>query len=291
MNKISCYLCGSSDSYSRAGKVRDNDEVVVLECKNCGLVFLDRHQHIKADHYQKSGMHADEPNYDKWLIDCKRDDTRRLKFLKDKIINKSVLDFGCGVGGFLELAGEYSQSSYGLELETGLQEHFEQRNLKVFQTLENLLDTGLRFDVITAFHVVEHLKDPAEILSNLSHLLNDGGEIIIEVPSPSDALLTLYNSVPFQNFSYWSQHIFLFNADTLKKLSRKAGLTTNWVKNIQRYPLSNHLYWLSEGKPGGHEKWHFLDSDDLMNAYENSLASLGLTDTIIGSLYKSIIPN
>ena len=30
------------------------------------------------------------------------------------------------------------------------------KNEKVFQTLDNLLDTGLRFDVITAFHVVEH---------------------------------------------------------------------------------------------------------------------------------------
>lgn len=286
MSNPSCYLCSNSNHLTRPGKVRDREDVFVLECQKCGLVFLDRHRHILEDHYQKSGMHEDEPNYDEWLIECKRDDERRIKFLKEKITNKSVLDFGCGVGGFLELAGEYSQSSYGLELETGLQEHFEQRNLKVFQTLDNLLDTGLRFDVITAFHVVEHLKDPAEILSNLSHLLNDGGEIIIEVPSPSDALLTLYNSEPFQNFTYWSQHLFLFNSDTLKTLSRKSGLITNWVKNIQRYPLSNHLYWLSQGKPGGHQKWQFLDSDEMHKAYESTLAALGLTDTIIGSLSK-----
>jgi len=287
MNKLSCYLCGSSDSYSRPGKVRDNDEVVVLECKNCGLVFLDQHQHINADHYQNSGIHAEEPNYDKWLNDCKRDDTRRLTFLKDKITNKSILDFGCGVGGFLELASDHCRTSYGLELETGLQEHFSQRNLKVFKTFEKLLDSGLKFDVITAFHVVEHLKDPAQTLSDLSNLLNEGGEIIVEVPSPSDALLTLYNSVPFQNFTYWSQHLFLFNTDTFKKLSRKASLVTNFVKNIQRHPLSNHLYWLSQGKPGGHKKWNFLDSDELTSAYEASLAALGLTDTIIGSLSKT----
>jgi hypothetical protein len=109
----------------------------------------------------------------------------------------------------------------------------------------------------------------------------------VEVPSSSDALLSLYNSVPFQNFTYWSPHLFLFNPDTFKKLSKKADLSLNWVKSIQRYPLSNHLHWLSHGLPGGHEKWSFLDSPNLTSAYEETLASLGITDTLIASLSKS----
>lgn len=60
-----------------------------------------------------------------------------------------------------------------------------------------------------------------------------------------------------------------------------------FIKHIQRYPLSNHLYWLSQGKPGGHVKWgEFLDSKTLSNAYEAQLASLGATDTLIAIFSK-----
>jgi len=286
MNNKLCYLCGSSDFKSRPGKVRDKEEIKVLECNECGLVFLDGDEHITEDHYQNSGMHDSNPDYEKWLIDCKRDDCRRLDFLKAKITNKSILDFGCGIGGFLELATQFCKECYGLELELGLQENFSHRGLEVFSDYEALLNSGLKFDIITSFHVVEHLKDPSGILKNLSQLLNDGGEIIVEVPSSSDLLLTLYKSKPFQEFTYWSQHLFLFNPDTFRKLSQKTDLSLNWLKNIQRYPLSNHLYWLSNGLPGGHEKWSFLDSPKLTSAYEESLAALGITDTIIASLSK-----
>lgn len=60
-----------------------------------------------------------------------------------------------------------------------------------------------------------------------------------------------------------------------------------FIKHIQRYPLSNHLYWLSKGKPAGHVKWgNFLDSEELSKAYENQLASLQATDTIIACFIK-----
>ena len=78
--------------------------------------------------------------------------------------------------------------------------------------------------------------------------------MIIEVPNSSDALLTLYENEPFQNFTYWSQHLFLFNEKTMTELVKKAGLKLNWIKHVQRYPLSNNLYWLAKGEPGGHQK-------------------------------------
>jgi cyclopropane fatty-acyl-phospholipid synthase-like methyltransferase len=250
------------------------------------LVFLDNHEHIDENFYENSGMHDENPDYKKWLLDCKRDDYRRLNTFKEKITNKVVLDFGCGIGGFLDLANEFCKESYGLELELGLAESFNKRGLNVFSDYDALVASGKKFDVITAFHVVEHLKDPVKTLHDLSQLLNEDGEIIVEVPSSADALLTFYECKPFQNFTYWSQHLFLFNSSTFEKLSRKADLKLQWVKNIQRYPLSNHLHWLSKGFPGGHQKWSFLDSASLNSAYEEVLASLGITDTIVGSLKR-----
>ena len=69
--------------------------------------------------------------------------------------------------------------------------------------------------------------------------------MILEVPNSDDALLTLYESKDFQNFTYWSQHLFLFNTKTMAELIEQTGLKLNGIKHIQRYPLSNHMYWLS----------------------------------------------
>ena len=70
----------------------------------------------------------------------------------------------------------------------------------------------------------------------------------------------------------------------IKMLVRKSGLKLNWVKHIQRYSLANHLYWLAKGKPGGHEKYNFIDTVELNKQYESQLAALEITDTIIASI-------
>ncbi len=107
--------------------------------------------------------------------------------------------------------------------------------------------------------------------------------MIIEVPNSNDVLLTLYENEPFQNFTYWSQHLFLFNKKTMTELIKQAGLQLNWIKHVQRYPLSNHLYWLAKGKPGGHQVWDVINVD---KEYENQLSDMGKTDTIILGVSK-----
>ena len=104
------------------------------------------------------------------------------------------------------------------------------------------------------FHVLEHILDPKSILSELSDMLADDGQIIVEVPNADDALLTLYDNEPFSNFTYWSCHLFLYTAKTLQMLFDQMNLKANYIKQIQRYPLSNHLHWLSNGTQGGHQK-------------------------------------
>jgi len=140
--------------------------------------------------------------------------------------------------------------------------------------------------LITAFHVVEHLQNPRGIISNLGKLLKPKGRLIVEVPSADDALLTLYDCDAFQRFTYWSQHLFLFNASTLTLLAEQAGLKVIAVQHYQRYPLSNHIYWLSQGKPGGHQRWSFMDTPELRQAYTNMLASMGRTDTLVAHLER-----
>jgi SAM-dependent methyltransferase len=171
----------------------------------------------------------------------------------------------------------------GIELEGRLQPQFKTNGLDVVQSIDDL-SSDQSFDLITVFHVVEHLKDPAIMLRQLATRLRVGGRIIVEVPSSDDALLTLYENTPFSEFTYWSCHLYLFNATNLPLLAKKAGLKLDYISHIQRYPVSNHLYWLAKGKPGGHQLWSFLDSEELSRAYEARLASLGRTDTLMASM-------
>lgn len=136
----------------------------------------------------------------------------------------------------------------GVEPEIRLNKYFRKKGLKVFSSLDEIKKS---YDVITLFHVLEHLPDPRNTLLNLAKKLKQDGQLIIETPNANDALLTIYKCIPFTKFTYWSCHLFLFNNFTLKKCIEQVGLKINYMKQIQRYPLSNHLYWLSVGKLGG----------------------------------------
>ncbi len=284
-----CYLCGSIEFNKRPGSVRDNPELGVLECVSCGLVFLSSFGHVKNGFYESSEMHGKKiPDTKAWLKETDVDDQRRFQYLKSVLPNCKLLDFGCGAGGFLLRAREKAAAAFGIELESQLKNHFQNNNLTVFKSLsdtpENISKEG--YDIITMFHVLEHLSDPKLVLSELSKMLTENGRIIVEVPNANDALLTLYNNEPFSNFTYWSCHLFLYTMKTLQMLFDQVNLKVNYIKQIQRYPLSNHLYWLANGKPGGHKKWNFLDSPELYAVYEKQLAVLGKCDTIIASISK-----
>jgi len=279
----SCYICESVKFSKRPGSVRDNKNLNILECDNCGLVFLDKQDHIDRQLYENSGMHQSSYSIDEWIKDTDWDDQRRFDNLKLSLVNKNLLDFGCGNANFLSKSKSICSQVSGIELEKRVIKYWKNQ-IKISQNISDFSDNY--FDIITAFHVVEHLPDPIKTLKDLRSKLKKGGALIIEVPSSQDALLSLYECEQFQNFTYWSQHLYLFNEFTLEKLSTKSGFEVDAIKYYQRYPISNHLYWLSKGKPGGHSKWSFIDSSILNEEYSNMLSSIGKTDTIIAYLKK-----
>jgi len=277
-----CYLCGSGRRHRKEGRVRDAPELPIWECEGCGLVSLGAGVGRDGDFYADSGMHGSEaPDAQAWLRESERDDRRRIAFLASRLAGSRLLDLGCGAGGFLAHAGALATSATGIEPERRLAGHFRALGLTVHSDLGALPEDS-RFDLITAFHVIEHLADPREILRRLAARLADSRSgLIVEVPAATDALLSLYRSSSFSNFTYWSCHLYLFDASTLRRLAEQAGLRVDFIRQVQRYPLSNHLHWLAAGRPGGHRTWAFLDTPELERAYESTLASLGLCDTLI----------
>ena len=278
---MNCYLCGGADYGVRKGSVRDAPSLTVLECVNCGLVTLSSFEHIASGHYEESGMHGDAlPSIEWWLRESARDDQRRYDMLKSLLVNHRVLDFGCGAAGFVRKAQSVAAEVAGVEPERRVRAYWGDE-VTLHASLD---DAGCDYDLITAFHVVEHLSDPCGTLTALAERLKPNGKLVIEVPSSEDALLTLYDCNAFQHFTYWSQHLFLFSAETLRRLAARAGLRVVSLQQLQRYPLSNHLHWLSHGLPGGHERWSFLDTPALVEAYAASLAAVGKCDTLIAYL-------
>ncbi len=99
--------------------------------------------------------------------------------------------------------------------------------------------------------------------------------LLLEVPNSNDALLTMYGSKKFQEFSCWSQHLYLFYSETTKLLAKKIGLYLVSLKHIKRYHLSNHLNWLRKGRLVGYKKFEFLDFVELSITYLNAFQKSG----------------
>lgn len=198
------------------------------------------------------------------------------------------LDFGCGNGGFLKELKKRNIASHlvGVELDKEARNYLLSENIEVYKNLENI-DEIIKFDVITMFHVIEHLENPQKVVCEIRNRLAEDGLLIIETPNSEDALISKYHSKNFMDFTFWSAHLFLYNSDSLEMLMEECGFSTVDNGQIQRYPLSNHLYWLVENKPGGHMKWQECNSDLLNVAYADILKSMRKCDTLFGIFKKN----
>lgn len=282
MDLVRCYLCSATDFDRVQGKVRDRPTIGILRCGVCGLVFLDTFEHIDGDYY--SAKYTDEnhsdQSWDEVLTSARTDDERRASQLGSLVEGKRYLDVGCGAGGLLLNVRSRCSRAIGVEPQSRWRLALAEQGVEVYASVaETPEDT---YDVISLFHVLEHIADPRQFLLGLKAKLALGGTMIIEVPNSEDALLHLYRSGPFSEFTYWSAHLYLYNSTNLELLLGQCGLrTSSGVEQFQRYPLANHLMWLSRGRPGGHVEWDFLRSPTLDEEYAAVLAARQQCDTLI----------
>ena len=142
--------------------------------------------HITNDFYENSQLYDNErPDTE----DCSKkyacDSERQFQYLKPVLPKCRLLDFGCEIGGFLLKAREFTKIAHGVELETCLSSYYQSHGLTVFRNLSDIPKDIRRkgYDIITMFHVLEHLPDPKLLLSQLGKILAHGGQIIVEVPN------------------------------------------------------------------------------------------------------------
>lgn len=281
MNEFMCRICGGEKYVRLPGRARDNSEVVPLKCLACGQVMLSSLDGSTKEAFVSGGWKVVADIPPQLLSEQSRaDSARRYAEFQHLIHGRRVLDFGSGNGAFLALAKGMASSVTGVDLDRSRAAFYEAQDIPLYDTLDTL-PVGTRFDLITLFHVLGHIVDPLPVLEKLRELLDENGTLLIETPNADDALLSMYDCEAFANFTYYASYVFFYSSSSLRMLLEKAGFSVKSLYGIQRYPLSNHLYWLAKGGPGGQNQFPRLNDPVLNLAYERKLADEGITDTLV----------
>lgn len=255
--KESCILCGGAGPFVRlADRLRDSREHGVVRCSVCGHCQLSPLPGIEED---RAFYDADlqTKNLDRGLdfetIRRKKghDTDRRVRFLKEQGFTPGaeLLDVGSGYGVFLAEAFRQGYKATGVEISS------ERRKLCATLTEAPVLDVDLledghrlgRYDVITLFHVVEHLTRPRPLLERLADFLQPDGALVVEVPNLEDRLAGF--CPPYRDFLWQRAHVSYFTARGLRRLLEDAGYQRVEVHGLQRYGIANAWHWLRHGTP------------------------------------------
>lgn len=168
--------------------------------------------------------------------------------------SRNVCEIGAGSGFFLEYIANQMPSIelYSIEQD---QNTLESRSRFVkhsnnFLSIDQVVDKNISFDLILMHHVLEHIIEPDTFLVQIKALMHKNSILVIEVPSLSDPLLTLYKNFEYKKFFYQVQHPYYYSMNSLEMLAESHSFTIMEKIHYQRYGLDNHMHWNMFNKPG-----------------------------------------
>lgn len=174
--------------------------------------------------FKHSATVSDQVNFDK---DGKGDGrtAKILRYIDDKLpaAPKTVLDIGCGSGaGLLALAAQYPDAEiYGYEPNDHPAERQPFLPDNVVAIWNTRPEPTQKYDLITMFHVFEHVENPLEELAFIQSILAPGGRLLIQVPYP---LATPFDFVI-------ADHIWHFSKHSMQAVLSKGDFQTHYIGN------------------------------------------------------------
>jgi SAM-dependent methyltransferase len=151
-----------------------------------------------------------------------------------------VLDIGCGEGG---LARHLAHAVY-----VGLDPHryasIGELDIRNETVAEHAVSHSEEYDVVCAFHAIEHVADPLGFARALVQCVKPGGRVCILVPSRGSALTAIPNFVlnaPPHHLTWW-------NEGALQALAARLDLVTETIETVP-FSFDSIIYWMGRLAP------------------------------------------
>lgn len=213
-----------------------------VECKNIflGKVRIDKDYYKK--YYSQNYYAIDLGNP---LFNAIIEVMDRFSFwMKEKMIlsnlklrkNIQILDVGCGIGKFLNHLDNKKFFKYGVEINKKGAIEAGKKGITVYTTDFLKLNMSKKFDVITMWHVLEHLPQPQKAIDKVFELLDKNGIFLFAVPNSA----CLGFSIGKKYFYHLDspRHLFIPNLDNLKLMLKKSRFRkVNFRYEFYDYPI------------------------------------------------------
>lgn len=230
-----CPICGDS-AVAEFSPVKDHSisqEVFLLnKCISCQFLFTaNAPSQLEIGRYYNSDAYISHTDSNKGLIEKLYQTVRKQTLSgKRKLINQYVqkknaiiLDYGCGTGAFLYEMKLNGWQVHGIEPDAGARLKAEQLNGIAVGLPQHIstLPEGT-FDVITMWHVLEHVHALNDVIEQLKRLLSPNGKLIVAVPNPTSTDAHFYGT-------YWAaydvpRHLYHFSPYAMNRLMTNHGL-------------------------------------------------------------------
>jgi 2-polyprenyl-3-methyl-5-hydroxy-6-metoxy-1,4-benzoquinol methylase len=170
----------------------------------------------------------------------------RLREISDVVKPGRLLDVGASCGYFMEVAAAHGFDVQGVEFSRrAIDAASPAIRARIFEgTLDAMPEDG-RFDVISAFDLLEHVPDPPAFLRRCAGLLKPGGRLVISTPDTDHFLRALMGS-------RWPmlqpmQHLTLFSRRALDTAVQAQGFSTVTLRTC--YKTLSVDYLINQIKP------------------------------------------
>jgi 2-polyprenyl-3-methyl-5-hydroxy-6-metoxy-1,4-benzoquinol methylase len=219
----------------------------IVQCESCGFKFTNpRPTEESISKYYQSSDYISHSNTSKGIINSLYQIARRFTISNKVNLVKSVhpdgkkiLDYGCGTGEFLNAIKKAGWNAKGIE--PGLEAKNYARShylLEVYDSSEISNLPQRTFDIITLWHVLEHIHKLNETIKIFKKLLTENGKLIIAVPNSDAADSKIYKNE-------WAaydvpRHLYHFDAETIKQLFQNHQMG---IKKI--LPMSLDAFYVS----------------------------------------------
>lgn len=253
MSVNKCPFCDSQEYKIIQDNFRDNYSIKAYQCGNCDLIFssklFETTQSDLNNFYEEQYM-KDYYDGNKAKILGDFNDKLPYQFERIKrlgnIIKKDyhILDIGCGPGYFLDACRSITNNLVGIE-KNRIERKFvsDELNIKCYEDIDNLEER--KFDLIVLNQILEHIHNPKKFIEQNLRLLKKGGNLVIEVPSATNTIVSLYNLESFKKFWYQEPHLYYYSANTMKNLLQEFVPEIQIdIKVFQETSFINHYNWV-----------------------------------------------